>query len=111
MSVTIEDPGAAPPPSPEEFERFRYRFGTGNWRSFAYVPFTLDELLEVSQSWGHQLRGVELPWLCWNVDADWCLVQQKLVALAGWTPVVGWDPRVGPPELIRGAIPIDFNAE
>ena len=55
------------------------------------------------------LDGVELPWLCWNVDPDWCLVQQKLVREVGWTPVVGFDPRVGPPALIDGAICIDFN--
>ena len=48
--------------------------------------------------------------MCWNVDPDWNLIQQQLVASVGWTPVVGFDPRVGPPPLIPGAICIDFNA-
>lgn len=53
---------------------------------------------------------MERPWLCWNVHDDWCLLQQKLVVRAGWTPVVGFDPRCGPPQkLVREAILIDFN--
>jgi hypothetical protein len=43
------------------------------------------------------------------VNSDWCLVQQRLVASIGWTPLVGFDPRVGAPPLIRGAVLIDFN--
>lgn len=60
--------------------------------------------------WRRQLDGVQKPWLCWNVDHDWCLVQQKLVRAAGWTPVVGFDPRVGQPPLLKDSVLIDFNA-
>jgi hypothetical protein len=91
-----------------EIDRDRYRSGRGNWNGFV-VP--LDRMMEVAAGWADHLRGVERPWLCWNVNADWCLVQQDLVAHAGWTPVVGGDPRAGRPRLRKGAIWIDFNAE
>src|SRR6185437_7853771 len=60
--------------------------------------------------WKDRLSGIEKPWLCWNVDSDWCLVQQKLVRHVGWTPVIGFDPRVGPPrDLLPEAVVVDFN--
>jgi hypothetical protein len=44
------------------------------------------------------------------VDEDWCLVQQRLIESVGWTPVIGFDPRVGPPgKLTPRARVFDFN--
>jgi hypothetical protein len=37
------------------------------------------------------------------------VLQQRLVKEAGWTPVVGFDPRAGAPPVEPGAILIDFN--
>ena len=69
----------------------------------------MPRVLEEAKRWECQLAGIELPWLCWNVDSDWCVIQQRLVREVGWTPVVGFDPRVGPPPLVSGAVLIDFN--
>ena len=87
-----------------------YRFGTGDWKGFRQSGFTIDLLLEEAGRWSASFQGIERPWLCWNVDSDWCLVQQRLVREVGWTPVVGFDPRVGPPQLVPGAVLVDFNA-
>src|SRR5690606_25208930 len=62
-----------------------------------------------AQSWKREIDGIDKPWLCWNVNNDWSLVQQRLVEFAGWTPVVGFDPRVGPPSLSKKAVLVDFN--
>ena len=67
-------------------------------------------MLEEADNWAVSFKGIDRPWLCWNVDDDWCHVQQRLVREVGWTPVVGFDPRVGPPPLFLGAVLIDFNA-
>jgi hypothetical protein len=64
-----------------------------------------------AETWRSLLKGVERPWICWNVDPDWCLLQQRLVSQFGWTPVVGGDPRAPMPSLVREAIYIDFNSE
>jgi hypothetical protein len=81
--------------------------GTGNWRVF---PKTLLPLVfDAAADWRADLEGVEKPWLCWCIEEDWCLVQQKLVAAAGWTPVVGTDGSVGVPRLIKEAVLVDFN--
>lgn len=69
----------------------------------------LDDVLAVAEGWGHHLRGVSKPWLCWHVDKDWSLVQQAMVVDVGWTPVVGGDPRAGRPPVHRQAVAIDFN--
>ena len=73
------------------------------------MPFELVE--EAAAKWKKALEGVEKPWLCWNMNNRWCVLQQKLVAETGWTPVVGWDPNCGMacPELIPEAVAIDFN--
>lgn len=83
--------------------------GTGNWRVFN-VPWNL--VLDATTTWGNAVAGHKHLWLCWNVNDDWCLIQQKLVRELGWTPVVGWDPMcgVGCPPLVPEAIAIDFNA-
>lgn len=83
-----------------------FRIGRGNWDAF---DLPLDVVHEAAESWRCDLAGIERPWLCWNVESDWCYVQQRLVAGAGWTPLVGFDPRVGPPPTIEGAVVIDFN--
>jgi hypothetical protein len=88
-------------------ERQRMRSGRGNWNSFV-LP--LDQVMEVASGWATHLAGIERPWLCWNVNAEWCLVQQDLVSHVGWTPIVGGDPRAGRPPLRKDAIWIDFNA-
>jgi hypothetical protein len=86
-----------------------HRLGTGDWEAFCMSGVPIAELLGEADRWATSLQGIERPWLCWNVDDDWCLVQQRLVREIGWTPVVGFDPRVGPPPLVRGAVLLDFN--
>jgi hypothetical protein len=81
--------------------------GTGNWQDFN-IP--LERVLEAAAEWRRQLAGVERPWLCWNVSPRWCQLQQRLVQSVGWTPVLGFDPRVGPPPVLPGSILIDFGA-
>jgi hypothetical protein len=93
----------------DSVESIRYRVGNGHWEAFGQSGLKLPDLFEAAADWAKQLSGVELPWLCWNVRSDWCLIQQKLVSEVGWTPVVGFDPRVGKPPLVPGAIEIDFN--
>ncbi|HET8996433.1 MAG TPA: hypothetical protein VFN42_07175 [Acetobacteraceae bacterium] len=84
--------------------------GQGNWRAFRAIGLDPGALLEIARSWAAELQGVTLPWLCWNVDDDWCLVQQKLVSEIGWTPVIGFDPRAGAPrKRVPGAVVVDFN--
>src|SRR5437870_12049476 len=80
--------------------------GHGNWEAY---NLPLDRIYSAAQEWAGALEGVVRPWLCWNVSPRWCLLQQKLVQQAGWTPVVGFDPRSGPPPLSSDAILIDFN--
>lgn len=83
------------------------RSGTGNWR---YFKRPIEEVQDAAEVWRKYVRGIEKPWLCWNVHEDWCLVQQKIVKALGWTPVVGWDPNLhnGAPQ-IPGTVIIDFN--
>jgi hypothetical protein len=83
-----------------------YRLGRGNWRAFDHP---LDDIFEAAEQWRQKLDGVERPWLCWSVNSDWCLVQQKMVSIVGWTPIVGNDPRAGKPKLLGNSIYIDFN--
>jgi hypothetical protein len=88
------------------------QLGQGQWSAFCALDIRLGELMDIARGWGRVLEGIERPWLCWNVEPDWCLVQQKLVREAGWTPLVGFDPRVGPPPRnVPGAVVFDFNAE
>lgn len=87
-----------------------HRAGQGNWGAYRALAMEVAPIREAARKWEHALRRVERPWLCWNVDDQWCLVQQRLVQEVGWTPVVGFDPRVGPPQLVApGAVVIDFN--
>lgn len=91
-------------------ERLRYMAGIGNWEVFDAAGLDLDMIRAAADDWRAELGGVEQGWLCWNVNDDWCLVQQKLVQSFGWTPIVGFDPRVGPPkQLTSEAVLVDFN--
>ncbi|ABI55476.1 hypothetical protein ACN2MM_01075 [Alkalilimnicola ehrlichii MLHE-1] len=88
--------------------RRRYATGKGSWEWINAEELALARN-QARGPWAEALSGVDYPWLCWNVDDQWCLVQQRMVRSVGWTPVVGFDPRVGPPPLVEGAILIDFN--
>lgn len=84
--------------------------GICSWRAFHAAGLSMDVVFEAAQKWKAQLEGIEKPWLVWSIDEDWCYVQQKLVLEAGWTPVIGYDPRGGiPSKIVDEAILIDFN--
>lgn len=85
------------------------RIGTGNWDAFGSYP--IEHVLDVTGQWRKILRNQKKLWLCWNVSPRWSVVQQRLAISAGWTPLVGFDPRVGPPPLEPSSILIDFNRE
>jgi hypothetical protein len=86
------------------------QFGQGQWPAFRALNVDLEELMNIAQEWGSELKAIDRPWLCWNVNDDWCFVQQRLVTEAGWTPVVGFDPRAGPPRrVLPGSVVFDFN--
>lgn len=90
-------------------QSIEYRRGMGNWEAWGD---DVEPIFRASEKWASALKGVRLPWLCWNVDSDWCLLQQRLVKNAGWTPVVGFDPRVGMPKhVVPGAVVVDFNVD
>jgi hypothetical protein len=80
--------------------------GHGNWQHYT-LP--LEDIYAAAAEWREALKGIEKPWLCWNVSSRWCLLQQRLVQEVGWTPVVGYDPRSGPPPIVPGGVLIDFN--
>jgi hypothetical protein len=82
------------------------QIGKGNWAVFD-VP--LENIYKAAAEWREALAGVSHPWLCWNVSDRWCRLQQKLIQAVGWTPVIGYDPRSGPPSVVPGSILIDFN--
>ncbi len=83
------------------------RIGTGNWEAFQNYP--IEHVFETAATWRARVKGEKKLWLCWNVSPRWSVVQQRLARLAGWTPLVGFDPRIGPPPVEPGAILIDFN--
>jgi hypothetical protein len=86
------------------------QLGQGQWVAARALAIDLDELTAIARSWGERLGHIERPWLCWNVDSDWSLVQQRLVIEAGWTPLIGYDPRVGPPRtILPQSVVFDFN--
>ncbi|MEG3764945.1 hypothetical protein [Alteromonas sp. 14N.309.X.WAT.G.H12] len=87
-------------------EGLSFTSGKGNWKGFQ-VP--LKKIVEASMEWQALCANHPKLWLCWNVDPDWCIVQQRLVKELGWTPLVGSDPRAKPPTLIDGAIHVNFN--
>ena len=85
---------------------FKSNSGAGDWASF---DRPIDTLYEAAEDWKQELKGIEKPWLCWNVSERWTLLQQRLVQEVGWTPVVGLDPRYPKPKLLPGAVAVDFN--
>ncbi len=90
-------------------EKIRATSGMGNWSGFLQSGVTVENVLEAAKGWEKAILGVDKPWLCWNINPDWAIVQQRLVESVGWVPVVGYDPRVGPPPLTKNAILVDFN--
>ncbi|MGF1761948.1 hypothetical protein [Aliivibrio kagoshimensis] len=97
-------------------DRLLKRLGNANWRAFQALnmqyenTLSLDDLYKAAHEWKKAISGIEYPWLVWSVDEDWAYVQQKMVIEAGWTPVVGYDPRSGAPtKLVEGAVLVDFN--
>lgn len=105
--MTIAIPAA---PTAWDVGKTTGRNGTGHWR---FWDRSMDEVRVAASRWADAVRGIERPWLCWNMNDRWCVLQQKLVAEVGWTPVVGWDPNSGcaPSHLVPGAVAIDFNAD
>lgn len=85
-----------------------FRTGKGHWN---YFQLSLDEIKYSAEKWRQEVNGIDKLWLCWNVDPEWCLVQQKLVSNLGWTPLVGGDPRAKKPSLLKESIYIDFNQD
>jgi len=83
-----------------------FRTGKGHWNHFS---LEMDTVFRAAENWKNQLEGSDKLWLCWNVDPDWCLIQQKLVANAGWTPLVGGDPRAEKAKLLKESVYVDFN--
>jgi hypothetical protein len=83
--------------------------GTGDWSAF-HRP--MEEVYAAAERWKSAVGGVDRPWLCWNINDEWSVLQQKLVLAVGWTPVVGWDPNCmrGKPTVVPGAVLVDFNA-
>ncbi len=83
------------------------QIGKGNWEGFNIPRERIDA---AAAEWKQTLAGVDRPWLCWNVSDRWCRLQQRLIQYVGWTPVIGYDPRMGPPKtVLPGSIVINFN--
>jgi hypothetical protein len=98
-------PGGRVLKTPEEQQRGK---GTGNWA--CWQPAEAGRLHEAAACWARQLPPGDRYWLCWNVNDDWCRVQQRLVREAGWTPLVGADANVANPTVLDGSVRLDFNA-
>lgn len=99
---------ASTAPTPWEVGKTTGRNGTGHWR---FWDRSEEDVRAAASQWAAAVRGVERPWLCWNMNDRWCLLQQKLIVEVGWTPVVGWDPNCGtrPAAMLPEAVAIDFN--
>lgn len=84
--------------------------GTGNWNG---CDIPLERIYAAADKWRAAVGCEKKLWLCWNISHRWSLLQQRMVAAAGWTPVVGFDPNCPPQSLdvIPGAIFLDFNAD
>jgi hypothetical protein len=94
----------------QEYDIELAHVGQGNWRAFRAIGIDLHEVMDIARSWSGEIGAIHRPWLCWNVDDDWCFVQQRLVQYVGWTPLVGFDPRTGPPKnILPGSVVFDFN--
>jgi hypothetical protein len=102
MEADLQAPGLS-------VDEIQHAAGVGNWRRLAESGVALDQVYASAADWAPALSGIAKPWLCWSVDQDWCLIQQRLVKSVGWTPIVGYDPRSSSPPLEPGAILVDFN--
>lgn len=87
-------------------ENLRFTTGKANWKGF---QLPLADIVGEAKSWASICAGHDKLWLCWNVDPEWCIVQQKLAKDMGWTPLVGGDPRAAMPRLLDGSLYINFN--
>jgi hypothetical protein len=93
-------------------ERAQFLFGRGAWGAFKLVGADISTIKTAAKGWAAGMSGIKRPWLVWNAHHDWCYLQQQLVESVGWTPVVGFDPRVGAPQrLTQSAVLLDFNAD
>jgi hypothetical protein len=81
--------------------------GVGNWQLFSSDDIVMVE--QAAQHWKAALAGIDKPWLCWCVNDNWSIIQQKLVRAAGWTPIVGNDTNVRQPTILEGSVYVDFN--
>lgn len=92
---------------PDQIQR---RAGFANWQAYHQSGRDLGLVLGAAKGWARHFAGIDKPWLCWNVNDDWCWVQQQMVAEVGWTPVIGYDPRVGAPKRVHpSAVVVNFN--
>jgi FkbM family methyltransferase len=60
---------------------------------FLQSGIDIGDVHAAATEWREAVDGADRLWLCWSVDPAWNVVQQRLVASVGWTPVVGYDPR------------------
>lgn len=80
--------------------------GPGSWKAWR---FGMEPIQEAAKEWKKILEDIEYPWLCWNISDRWCIVQQKLVAITGWTPIVGCDTNIDNPTILPGSVYVEFN--
>jgi hypothetical protein len=76
--------------------------GSGNWDAFPVER--LPEIYKAAEQWAENLTGIEKPWLYWCISNQWCVLQQRLAQLAGWTPVVGNDTNIKNPTVLPGGV-------
>ena len=89
-------------------EKYRAK-GHGNWA--CWDTSELEQLSAAAARWAAALPPGDRYWLCWNIQDDWCKLQQRLVLEVGWTPVVSVDcSQVAAPTILPGAIRLDFQA-
>ncbi|MCP1335909.1 hypothetical protein [Futiania mangrovi] len=103
--------GAAERKPGETDDELLHKVGTGNWRAVRLLDYPVDRILEAAGAWKAQAAGIVKPWLVWCAHPDWAVLQQKLVLSAGWTPIVGFDPRVSHVPIVPGSLRIDFNEQ
>jgi len=82
------------------------KIGTGNWEAWGH---NIEPIKQAAKIWKEKLDGIEKPWLCWCLDDEWSILQQKIVLNAGWTPIVGNDTNVSKPTILDGSVYINFN--
>lgn len=89
-----------------ELARKDGKIGTGNWQAWGT---NLAPIYEAAEDWKKALSGIDKPWLCWALDDEWNIIQQKLVKAAGWTPIVGNDTGLKKPTILAGSVYVNFN--